>query len=218
LVSLIRRKSAPKPGKNQRPTSRLVAKQQTRVKIMAAAKLVFESQGYDAATVRDIAGLAGVSTGAIVDHFESKPLLYAAFLEFEVGQFVEHMFSKERDHPEIFEALQMIGAKVYSSTCNRPAVIRDIMSMTWSLDGPSLGDLVRTFRPVIDLVKDVFVAAQSQGQIRRDLDLEQLTHLCWLALAQVYSQVLRNEAPPAEIPEVFGQSLSLILEGARPRA
>src|SRR3546814_6547492 len=47
------------------PTRRTLAKQQTRAKVLAAARRLFSEEGYEGATIRDIAAAAGMSTGAV---------------------------------------------------------------------------------------------------------------------------------------------------------
>jgi AcrR family transcriptional regulator len=52
-----------------------------RRRIVRAAKTVFARDGLGAATMRGIASAAGVTTGAIYPHFETKDALYGAVLE-----------------------------------------------------------------------------------------------------------------------------------------
>ncbi len=62
--------------------SRAEQKRATRRAILAAAREEFEAQGFDGASMRTIAGRAGVAAGTIVHHFGSKAeLLHAAFFE-----------------------------------------------------------------------------------------------------------------------------------------
>jgi AcrR family transcriptional regulator len=58
------------------PTRRALAKQQTRVKVLAAARRLFSEQGYEGATIRDIAAEAGMSTGAVFANFTDKSDLF----------------------------------------------------------------------------------------------------------------------------------------------
>ena len=59
-------------------TLRQQAKASTRAKVLAAAKATFETAGYERATIRDIARVVGMSTGAIFANFEDKAALYTA--------------------------------------------------------------------------------------------------------------------------------------------
>ncbi|MCR5878423.1 TetR/AcrR family transcriptional regulator [Phenylobacterium sp. J367] len=58
------------------PTRRALAKQQTRAKVLAAARRLFSEQGYEGATIRDIATAAGMSTGAVFANFTDKSDLF----------------------------------------------------------------------------------------------------------------------------------------------
>src|SRR5271156_2490088 len=57
-------------------TRRALAKQQTRQRLLLAAKLLVTERGYDAATVRDIAAAADLSTGAVFASFNDKADLF----------------------------------------------------------------------------------------------------------------------------------------------
>ncbi|MGX1587313.1 TetR/AcrR family transcriptional regulator [Brevundimonas diminuta] len=63
---------APKLNKRQ------LAKAATRAKVIAAAQNLFFSVGFEAATIRDIAEDAGMSTGAVFANFKDKADLYRA--------------------------------------------------------------------------------------------------------------------------------------------
>jgi AcrR family transcriptional regulator len=58
------------------PTRRALAKQQTRLKVLAAARRLFSEEGYEGATIRDIAAAAGMSTGAVFANFSDKSDLF----------------------------------------------------------------------------------------------------------------------------------------------
>jgi AcrR family transcriptional regulator len=57
-------------------TLRQQQKAATRAKVLEAARVCFDTLGYDRATMRDIARKAGVSTGAIFASFPDKASLY----------------------------------------------------------------------------------------------------------------------------------------------
>ena len=55
---------------------RQTKKRETREKLIGTAKIVFGTLGYEAATIRDIANTAGLSTGAIFANWKGKAELY----------------------------------------------------------------------------------------------------------------------------------------------
>lgn len=57
-------------------TLRQQSKAATRAKVLAAAKALFETEGYVATTVREIAHAAGVSTGAVFCSWTGKAEVY----------------------------------------------------------------------------------------------------------------------------------------------
>lgn len=60
----------------RRETSRDRAKAATAQKILQAARTLFEDVGFEAATIRDIAAKAAMSTGAVFANYEDKVDLY----------------------------------------------------------------------------------------------------------------------------------------------
>ena len=60
------------------PNQRQKAKALTRQKVLDAAERLFSKVGYKAATIRDIAADAGMSTGAVFNSFDDKDALYLA--------------------------------------------------------------------------------------------------------------------------------------------
>lgn len=58
------------------PNRRAMAKALTRAKVRNAAEILFDTVGYEKATIRDIAAKAGMSTGAVFANFKDKLALY----------------------------------------------------------------------------------------------------------------------------------------------
>jgi len=70
---------------------------------MEAACQVFADRGHDAATVREIAGVAGVTVPVLYQHFASKSHLFIALLEEGGDQLIAHVVSAPRhETPEQF--------------------------------------------------------------------------------------------------------------------
>src|SRR6478672_11356878 len=73
------------------PTRRALAKQQTRQKVLAAARRLFSEQGYEGATIRDIAAAAGMSTGAVFANFTDKSDLFREIMVTDMGALADDM-------------------------------------------------------------------------------------------------------------------------------
>jgi len=70
--------SAGQVGATEPPRVRRRNPQASRAAILAAARAAFAELGYAGATIRDIAGRAGVTHGLVVMHFASKEQLFLA--------------------------------------------------------------------------------------------------------------------------------------------
>lgn len=57
-------------------TRRQEAKAATRAKVLEAARVGFNTLGYERTTIRDVARMAGMSTGAVFASFSGKEALY----------------------------------------------------------------------------------------------------------------------------------------------
>src|SRR4051812_37177861 len=73
------------------PTRRALAKQQTRSKVLAAARRLFSEVGYEGATIRDIAAAAGMSTGAVFANFEDKSDLFGDIMSTDAEELLDAM-------------------------------------------------------------------------------------------------------------------------------
>src|SRR6478752_4244674 len=73
------------------PTRRALAKQQTRNKVLSAARQLFSEQGYEGATIRDIAAAAGMSTGAVFANFCDKSDLFREIMLADMAALAEAM-------------------------------------------------------------------------------------------------------------------------------
>ncbi|HXR10468.1 MAG TPA: TetR/AcrR family transcriptional regulator [Candidatus Acidoferrales bacterium] len=85
--SLARHLSAPLPRRMKAVASRQQARTDaTRRKLLVAAERIFARDGFEAARLEDIAGLAGYTRGAFYANFQSKEDIFFALLERWVGQ------------------------------------------------------------------------------------------------------------------------------------
>jgi AcrR family transcriptional regulator len=96
------------------PTRRALAKQQTRSKVLAAARRLFSEQGYEGATIRDIAMAAGMSTGAVFASFADKSELFREILTNDIGALGEAMREGGRRGRDVEDKLLKIFMAGYA--------------------------------------------------------------------------------------------------------
>lgn len=71
--------------------ARARSKELNRLKILASARTLFRERGYEAATLRDIASEAGLSTGAVFANFSDKNEIFLKIVEEETARILTAM-------------------------------------------------------------------------------------------------------------------------------
>jgi AcrR family transcriptional regulator len=90
-------------GKPERQPRERLSLDERRAVILAASTQVIAAQGYDKASMRDIAKAANVTTPVLYDHFSSKTDLYLEVVQHHAGNLIASWSqTKETDTPEEF--------------------------------------------------------------------------------------------------------------------
>jgi AcrR family transcriptional regulator len=166
------------------PTRRALAKQQTRAKVLSAARRLFSESGYEGATIRDIAAEAGMSTGAVFANFTDKSDLFREIMVADMEALIEAMrdgASRGRGVDDTMLKLFMAGYAFYKS---RLPLARAAFGISWM---PEQGHELRNLPPV-QVIRDLFVEQLVQGVERGELSQEaevklrsQMLFDCYLA-------------------------------------
>lgn len=166
------------------PTRRALAKQQTRAKVLSAARRLFSESGYEGATIRDIAAEAGMSTGAVFANFTDKSDLFREIMVADMEALIEAMrdgASRGRGVDDTILKLFMAGYAFYKS---RLPLARAAFGISWM---PEQGQELRNLPPV-QVIQDLFTEQLIQGVERGELSQEaevklrsQMLFDCYLA-------------------------------------
>jgi AcrR family transcriptional regulator len=117
--------------------------EETKKRILAAARTVFVEEGYAHATMRQIAQAAGISVGALYLHFRSKEKLYLTFVQEWMEKLHERTHEALRNIDDPMEAIRVfITISLDFARKNREIII---------LQGRELG-----FHFGIELKRDFF--------------------------------------------------------------
>jgi AcrR family transcriptional regulator len=150
------------------PTRRALAKQQTRAKVLAAARKLFSEQGYEGATIRDIAAAAGMSTGAVFANFTDKSDLFREIMVADMESLLEAMKEAAERGKGVEDTLSKIFAAGYGFYKTRLPLARAAFSVSWDPEG---GRILRGLPPV-QAINDLFVEQLTQGVSRGELGQE----------------------------------------------
>ena len=86
-------------------TRRAMAKQRTRERVLSSARRLFSERGYEGTTIRDIAQVAGMSTGAVFASFADKAELFDEILTADYEVVIAQMNAAAREGATVEAAL-----------------------------------------------------------------------------------------------------------------
>lgn len=124
--------------------------------VLRAAANVFAERGYDRASMREIASVAGVTTPVLYDHFQSKGELYRAAIEMQANSLVSQWVTSAAP-PNAIELFNSTTAAFFE------AVSRS--ELTWRLlfaDRPSEADAAQAQNEVQQYATEAIVASLHQ--------------------------------------------------------
>ena len=163
----------------QKLTRRAMAKQQTREKVLQAAREMFIERGYEGATIRDIAGAAGMSTGAVFASFTDKPELFDAILSEDFAALFDPMRDAAATAPTAREALVAMFSAAYRAHTAQLPLIQAALAASWTRT-PEAEQLRReSLRPLRALVMEVLERGVERGELTRRFDLRLVSDVLW---------------------------------------
>lgn len=135
------------------------------VMVDATARLI-EAEGLDAVTVREVARIAGVSSGAPFRHFPNKQSLMTAVAEEAMRRFraeIDAMLEKLVNAPPLAK-FRAMGAAYINWALRNPAHF-EVVSARRQIDYDSSDDLKRTNTEIQELMEKFLREAQKRGEI-----------------------------------------------------
>jgi AcrR family transcriptional regulator len=119
-----------------------------RRQIIEGARSLFLAQGFDAASMGEIARKAGVSKGTLYVYFESKEQLFEAIVEDERAAQAEQVFSLDSSDRDVAAVLTRLGAAFVRFLCQPQAIspLRTVIAIADRM--PEVGRRFYEFGPM----------------------------------------------------------------------
>jgi AcrR family transcriptional regulator len=196
-------------------TRRALAKQQTREKILAAARELFAERGYEGATIRDIARSAGMSTGAVFASFADKSELFDEIVTADCAALEDAMRQAPTAGAAVDEALAGLFAVAYRFHLGQLQLKRANLAVSWTRDEESERRSREALRPVFDLVLQALRRGVERGDLARTADVRLIGSILWDLYLAGYRAAIFEGRGEDELVARFGERLQVILAGAR---
>jgi AcrR family transcriptional regulator len=145
----------------------------TREKILSAAKSLFEDNGFDSTSVREIAAAAGVNVALINYHFGSKEALLAALME-EMSNLTHvklHDINASGLEPEekLKQTVELLVDKIFDNKEYYQMMHRELSTIQRPELNQKIGKILKRNR---DEIRKIIEEGQQKKRFRKDIDTE----------------------------------------------
>ena len=186
--------------------------------MLAAARELFVSVGYEAATVRQIAKLAGVSVGSVFTTFASKAEILSQVMEerlealyAELDQVIPNLRGSTADRLRSMFAIHF----AFETGHVRLFLAHVAAAYDWTLT-KGVRPFGRNVR-LRGLVENCLAKGVVQGDVDPGADLAGMVELLVAAYAWTYRLAAWDGADAAAMTQVLDRQIGLIAAGFRPR-
>ena len=195
----------------------------TRQEILAAAKELFQTKGFDETSIDDIVLSANLAKGTFYYHFESKDELLVALQEVVLSKSIESVRQKMANGVSPIKLLIDFVAEAAHWTEENPEFARAIIRQKSAqltqghlgASGSQRKDCAKEFpqHPFRNLVMDLLKQAQKVGEIRGDVETAELAGLVMPVIMHAKARWLFKSE--GSLPALLERRLKLLIEGLK---
>jgi len=197
------------------PTRRALAKQQTRMKVLAAARRLFSEQGYEGATIRDIAAAAGMSTGAVFANFTDKSDLFREIMVDDMEALLAVMRDAAARGRSVEDGVLKVFMAGYTFHKTRLQLARAALSVSWDKDGgPSLRGLPSSLA-FQDVFTDLLTAAMERGELSQEAEVKLRAQMLFDAYLSNFPQAIFEGWSLEAVQARARDQIRILISGAR---
>ncbi len=184
VEAVLPKKVLEAPKASKRVGVRELSKQESRHRIMIAARDLFAELDYDRATLRQIAAKAGLTVGALFNHVTDKrDLIYLIFNE-EVETVAEMALAAPRSYQTFDAKLRSVVEHYYRLFASEPVLSRILLSEVVVLSpGMHLDRYLTQRERLVAGLAELVEQAQQTGEIKSTETPELISRCLFFLLA-----------------------------------
>ncbi len=206
------------PAPEAAPSLRRTQKEATRNRVIDAARELFDTQGYQGTTIREIARHAGVSVGSVFTTFASKGEILSQVMQDRLdGLYAELDRVMPHLRGETVERLRTMFAIHFAFEVQhtRLFLAHIAAAYDWTLP-PSARPMGKTPR-LQEIIRECLEKGVAEGDVCCEADQQEIVDLLMAAYAWVYRLAAWDDADAAAMTRVMDRQIGLIAAGFRPR-
>jgi AcrR family transcriptional regulator len=209
---------APPPPLADGVSGRQSQKAATRNRVIVAARELFDTQGYQGTTVREIARHAGVSVGSVFTTFASKGEILSQVMQdrldglyAELNRVMPHLRGGTVDRLRTMFAIHF----AFEVQHTRLFLAHIAAAYDWTLPDTAR-PMGRTPR-LQEIIAECLTKGVIEGDVCPHIDMQEIVDLLMAAYAWCYRLAAWNDATAADMTEVMDRQIALIATGFQPR-
>jgi AcrR family transcriptional regulator len=210
---------APPPPLADGVSGRQSQKAATRNRVIVAARELFDTQGYQGTTVREIARHAGVSVGSVFTTFSSKGEILSQVMQDRLdGLYAELDRVMPHLRGDTVERLRTMFAIHFAFEVQhtRLFLAHIAAAYDWTLS-PSARPMGKTPR-LQEIICECLVKGVTEGDVDPAIEAQEIVDLLIAAYAWIYRLAAWNNADATAMTTVMDRQIGLIAAGFTPRA
>ena len=195
---------------SQGEQSRLVSK----VDVLEAAKLLFSKQGYQQTSTRQIAAAAGLKSGSIYHHFQTKEDILHEMVKPYVSDVLpdfDRVVATSLNAHDAFRNLLDFSLHVPTQHPH----VSNIVLNEWSFfdSEPSFSYVNETWAKAREIWSRILTQGADEGTFRTDLDIRLVVQTITALIASVARDQVRYQWP---VNDLIRTQISLLVRGLEP--
>lgn len=188
-------------------------KRETADRVLNAAREMFAEVGFERTTIRGIAKRAGVSTGSVMAHYQSKIALLFEMLEFVNSRQLAMVQETMPPSGPVADRIMHL-VRVYAAfDLEHPSLAAAVLGYSWQWTDETEARVRRHFARGDEFLHDLLKTGVMSGELADDLDI----HLSVKMIFALYTRNLRDaifdKLGAADMAARFEPQLVLLCRG-----
>lgn len=205
-------------GQEAAAGARRSQKEATRQRVLDAARELFDTHGYQGTTVRSIAQTAGVAVGSVFTTFASKGEILSEVMQQRLAPMYAEL---DRMAPHLrgatVDRIRTMFAIHFEFEARQPRLFLSHIAAVYDWTLPQAATPYGRNTRFRDLIAGILQSGIEQGDVRADVDLQEVIDLLVAAYAWTWRLAASNEADVKALIGVMDRQIGLIGESFVPR-
>jgi AcrR family transcriptional regulator len=198
--------------------ARRTQKEATRNRVIDAARELFDTQGYQGTTIRDIASYAHVSVGSVFTTFASKSEILSQVMQDRLeGLYAELDRVMPHLRGDTVDRLRTMFAIHFSFEVRRTRLFLAHIASAydWTLPGTAMP--MGTNERLQGIIRECLDKGVAEGDVDPTVEFQEIIDLLMAAYVWVYRLAARKDADAPTMTAVMDRQIGLIAAGFKPR-